>query len=217
VGIAFFDVDNTVVHGITGRMFATFLLLKGEIGLKSYMHMPYYSLFHYLGLLEYEKVVELGLKTWRGRSSTRLRELGFECFAKRIKPRIYPGARTLIRQVRESNLMVVLLSASPSQIIEPLAEEIAADAILTTKIEVENDRFTGRLTSPPCYGKAKTAAAKDFAAQKGFEINQCWAYADSQADIPLLSACGKAVAVNPDRWLLNEAKRNKWEVIRFKL
>jgi len=198
-------------------MFATFLLLKGEIGLKSYMHMPYYSLFHYLGLLEYEKVVELGLKTWRGRSSTRLRELGFECFAKRIKPRIYPGARTLIRQVRESNLMVVLLSASPSQIIEPLAEEIAADAILTTKIEVENDRFTGRLTSPPCYGKAKTAAAKDFAAQKGFEINQCWAYADSQADIPLLSACGKAVAVNPDRWLLNEAKRNKWEVIRFKL
>lgn len=217
MGIAFFDVDNTVVHGITGRMFATFLLLKGEIGLKSYMHMPYYSLVHYLGLLEYEKVVELGLETWRGRSSVRLRELGFECFVKRIKPRIYPGARTLIRQLRGSNLMVVLLSASPVQIIEPLAEEVAADAILTTKVEVENDRFTGRLTSPPCYGKAKITAAKDFAAQKGFELNQCWAYADSQTDIPLLRACGKAVAVNPDRWLLKEARRNKWEVIRFKI
>jgi len=217
MGIAFFDVDKTVVHGITGHMFATFLLLKGEIGFKSYVHMPYYSLLHYLGILEYEKVVELGLKTWRGRSGTRLRELGFECFAKRIKPRIYPGARILIRQVRESNSMVVLLSASPTQIIEPLGEEVAADAILTTKTEVENDRLTGRLTSPPCYGKAKTTAAKDFAAQKGFELYQCRAYADSQADIPLLRACGKAVAVNPDRWLLKEARSSKWQVIRFKL
>jgi phosphoserine phosphatase len=41
------------------------------------------------------------------------------------------------------------------------------------------------------------------------------AYSDSASDIPLLAACGQAVAVNPDRRLRAHAVAAGWPIVRF--
>jgi hypothetical protein len=54
------------------------------------------------------------------------------------------------------------------------------------------------------------------AAAEGLDLARCTAYSDSANDIPMLSAVGYAVAVNPDPGLHREARRRGWEVRDFR-
>ena len=49
------------------------------------------------------------------------------------------------------------------------------------------------------HGPEKARAAQAIMADRGLDPADCYAYSDSSNDLPLLSAVGTAVAVNPDR------------------
>ena len=49
----------------------------------------------------------------------------------------------------------------------------------------------------------------------GLDLNQCYAYSDSASDLPMLSAVGHPVAVNPDGKLERHARANGWPVVVF--
>ena len=54
------------------------------------------------------------------------------------------------------------------------------------------------------------------AAREGLDLSQCWAYSDSANDIPMLSAVGHPVAVNPDATLRAHARDNDWKIRDFR-
>jgi phosphoserine phosphatase len=66
------------------------------------------------------------------------------------------------------------------------------------------------------HGPAKAIAIKALAAAEGLDLAKCTAYSDSINDIPMLSAVGRAVAVNPDSALRRTAKQNGWEIRDFR-
>jgi hypothetical protein len=66
------------------------------------------------------------------------------------------------------------------------------------------------------HGTAKADAITDLAAREGLDLARCAAYSDSINDIPMLSAVGRAVAVNPDPALRRAARERGWEVRDFR-
>ena len=67
---------------------------------------------------------------------------------------------------------------------------------------------------PPFEQNEKLHIAKDLATRFNTRLSDCTAYADSNADLPLLRAVSHPVAVAPDRRLARVAKQNGWEIIR---
>src|SRR3546814_10206768 len=58
---------------------------------------------------------------------------------------------------------------------------------------------------------------REVAERDGIDLDHSWAYSDSATDIPMLSAVGHPVAVNPDRELARAARDRGWQVERFAL
>jgi hypothetical protein len=87
---------------------------------------------------------------------------------------------------------------------------------LGTVSEVEDGRYTGRLVGEPLHGPAKAEAVRALAEREGLDLSRCTAYSDSANDVPLLSAVGHAVAVNPDRALREQARALGWQVRDFR-
>ncbi|MDT4988972.1 MAG: hypothetical protein QOI74_3066 [Micromonosporaceae bacterium] len=85
-----------------------------------------------------------------------------------------------------------------------------------TVAEVRDGRYTGRLVGDLMHGPAKAAAITGLATLEGLDLARCAAYSDSINDIPMLSAVGHAVAVNPDAALRSEARRRGWEIRDFR-
>ena len=136
------------------------------------------------------------------------REVGSE-----IASSAYPAARWLIDQHHAAGDVCVVLSASPQELVEAVGAELGADCSVGTRTEVVDGRFTGRLDGPFCHGSGKL---ERLMAEVGpVDLGAASAYADSASDLPLLTACARPVAVNPDRQLREAATSAGWPVLTF--
>ncbi len=110
---------------------------------------------------------------------------------------------------------VFIVSASPEEIVAPLAQYLGADeAIATRAVLDEHGRYTGDVELY-CYGPEKARILEDISVRDGIDLSASFAYSDSATDAPMLRAVGHAVAVNPDRELVRLARENGWEIVHF--
>ena len=107
------------------------------------------------------------------------------------------------------------MSASPAEIVEPLATFLAVDDVIATEAKTDPEgRYTGELAFY-AYGSNKAEAIRQVAAARGIDLEQSWAYSDSFTDVPMLGAVGRPVVVNPDRGLARVARDRGWEIRPF--
>jgi phosphoserine phosphatase len=79
--------------------------------------------------------------------------------------------------------------------------------------EVLDGVYTGREGGLFTYREGKAQAIRELAAAEGFDLAQCYAYSDSESDLPMLRAVGHPVAVNPDTTLARVAREEGWEIL----
>jgi hypothetical protein len=104
------------------------------------------------------------------------------------------------------------VSASPEEIVTPLAEHLGVDGAIASRPRVdEAGRYTGEMAFY-AYGPYKAEAMRDLAAREGIDLGSSWSYSDSYTDLPMLEVVGHPVVVNPDRVLGKLAKERGWEV-----
>jgi hypothetical protein len=60
------------------------------------------------------------------------------------------------------------------------------------------------------------AAVKEMAAERGYDLAECYAYSDSISDASLLEIVGNPTAVNPDRALRKLATERSWPILEFR-
>lgn len=132
-----------------------------------------------------------------------------------VTPAIYREARELIEWHRERGHDIVILSASASLLVEPIAEELGIDTIVATEVEVIDGKLTGAITRY-LKGEQKAEAIRELVDKRGYDLASSYAYSDSVTDVPMLSLVGHPVAVNPERGLKKYATENGWEMRSFK-
>ena len=215
---AFFDLDKTVIarasmvamgkplyrHGLISR----WLLLRALWGQIVYL---------WFGADEAKltRMRDSVLRLTAGWDRDRVRGIARDAIEEVIEPIVYEEALELMAAHRAAGEPVFLVSASPEEIVAPLADHLEADGYLATVAEVGIDgRYTGRVKRY-CYGPEKVVAMEELAVREGLDLAASAAYSDSATDEPMLAAVGRPVAVNPDRELLRIARQRDWEVRWF--
>jgi HAD superfamily hydrolase (TIGR01490 family) len=143
-----------------------------------------------------------------------VREIVAEALVDLIEPAVFQEAVALIDEHRAAGRDVVLVSASGSELVEPIAGMLGADEVIATRMVVEDGRYTGEVAFY-AYGENKAAAIRDLAAARGYRLEDSYAYSDSATDIPMLASVGHPIAVNPDRALRREAAARGWPILDF--
>jgi HAD superfamily hydrolase (TIGR01490 family) len=202
---AFFDLDKTVIAKASiaafGRPFYKGGLINRRLIARSVVSQIIYL---HLGASEQKlaRVRESMLTLTKGWDRDLIREIVRE-------------ALDLIEAHRAAGHKVYLVSASPEEIVEPLAEHLGVDGCIATRAVVDEEgRYAGEMEFY-AYGPFKAEAMRALAEEKGIDLEASSAYSDSYTDLPMLEAVGHPVAVNPDRVLAKVAKEREWEVMQF--
>lgn len=217
---AFFDVDNTMMMGASMFHFARGLAARDYFNTSDLAGFVWQQLKFRVGGREDPQSVkamrEQALSFVAGRSVAELVSLGEEIYDELMVDRIWTGTQALAQKHLDAGQRVWLVTATPVELAQIIARRLGLTGALGTVAESENSIYTGRLVGDLLHGKAKAQAVRALAAKEGLNLRRCTAYSDSANDVPMLSAVGTAVAVNPDSGLRETARRRGWEVRDFR-
>jgi HAD superfamily hydrolase (TIGR01490 family) len=158
---------------------------------------------------------EVLLRLTKGWSRDQVAGVIDEALERIVEPIIYAEAMELMEQHRSEGHAVVIISASPEEIVVPLARHLGVSETISSRAELdERGRYTGAMAYY-CYGPYKATAIRAHAAAQNLDLKSCYAYSDSYTDVPMLEAVGHPVAVNPDRVLARLASERGWETRNF--
>lgn len=215
---AFFDLDKTIVARSSPLALGRSFFSAGLITRSSLLKSIYAQLvFHLMGADEtkMEKMREEAAKLTSGWEQEKVRRVVTEVLEEVITPLIYAEALELIHDHRVAGRLICIVSSSPEEIVEPLADMLDVDRWIATKPKVVDGRYTGELEFY-AYGPAKAEAIDKLAAELGLDLDGSFAYTDSPTDLPMLELVGNPVAVNPDRALRRIARERGWTVEYFR-
>jgi HAD superfamily hydrolase (TIGR01490 family) len=122
----------------------------------------------------------------------------------------------LIQLHKRENHEIILTSASLSNLIEVLRQYFGTTFAISTKLAIQEDRFTGKVSGVIAYGENKAKMAKELVQKYGMSLDGSYAYTDHTSDLPLLEMVDNPIVVNPDRKLKKIAMKNNWQMYPFK-
>ncbi len=133
-----------------------------------------------------------------------------------VLPRLYPQMLQVAYAHQDGGRRVYIVTAASQELAEMLARVLAFDGGIGSQFsEVKDGVYTGNPAGLFIYRSEKAEAITQLAQREGLDLASCYAYSDSESDLPMLRAVGHPVAVNPDRELLRVARAQGWEVLRF--
>lgn len=215
---AFFDLDKTVIAKASVVAFGTPLYRHGLISRRTVLRGLWGQLVYlHLGADEAKiaRMRESVLALTKGWDQARVQSIVEEALEAVVEPIIYGEALELMAKHRAAGRRIVIVSASPMEIVGPLARYLEVDDAIASEALVDDDgRYTGRMAFD-AFGAAKVGAMHTLAEEYGIDLAASYAYSDSATDIPMLEAVGFPVAVNADRELGRVAADRGWETMVF--
>ena len=216
----FFDVDNTMMQGASIYYLARGLAARKYFTTADLLRFGARQLRFRLMAAEHggdmSQARQAALAFVEGRPVDELKALSEEIFDELMAERIWSGTHALARLHLEAGQRVWLVTAAPVELGAVIAQRLGLTGAIGTVAEIADGRYTGRLVGEMMHGPAKAAAITELAIREGLDLSRCAAYSDSINDVPMLSAVGRPVAVNPDAALRRAARDRGWEIRDFR-
>ncbi len=218
---AFFDVDNTVMRGSSFAALAKGMADRDYFTTSDVLTFTWKQLKYVISgrenMDDITAATENGLIFVKGRDTQEIRTLIDEVYDEKMVQRLWAGTIALANAHLELGHEVWLVSATPVEVAEVIAQRLNLTGGLGTVAEVQNGQYTGHLSGVPLHGPAKAEAVERLALERQLDLGRCAAYSDSANDIPMLSLVGFPVAVNPDGRLRAHARENGWPVRDYRI
>jgi HAD superfamily hydrolase (TIGR01490 family) len=214
---AFFDLDRTLISGASAFPFG---IEAWRQGMATTADVGKWA----LAALSFKLIGDKGdesrdikgdlLAGIGGSSVIALESVGSAVMPKLVA-RVRPEARKLIKMHHEAGRDTWIVSASPHEIVEPLARSLGMTGAIGTRMKVVAGHYTGDLDGPFVYGDGKAEAIEKLVSDLGYDPERSYAYSDSISDLPMMEMVGHPVSVNPDSDLERVAHERGWPIVIF--
>ena len=217
MGIALFDLDNTLIAGDSDYLWGVFLAEQGIVDGASHerKNRRFYDQYK-AGELDIHEFLEFQLQPLATNSIEKLKQLRERYLQKMITPILLTAAQQLVDKHRKQGDTLVVITATNSFITEPIVAMYGIPHLLATEPELINGSYTGAVSGVPCFQAGKVEKLSGWLAQNNESLDESWFYSDSHNDLPLLGEVTHPVAVDPDEILEQHAKQHDWPVISLR-
>jgi HAD superfamily hydrolase (TIGR01490 family) len=217
-GAAFFDLDKTLMQGSSAFQFGRAAYRAGMLGRRQLLADAIANVqFRLRGATDADTIAlrERIAASLQGTRVVDMERLGVDVLSG-ILPRIYPQMLALAHEHQDAGRRAYIITATSQSLADILARVLSFDGAIGSEIsEVVDGVFTGRPTGLFIYRGGKARAIRELAARESIDLDACYAYSDSESDLPMLEAVGHPVAVNPDEELARVARERGWDVLRL--
>ena len=215
---AFFDLDRTLIRGSANYPLAVAAFRSGHVPWRDLVKDTINAIaFHRKGSTDAGSAAlrERILRAVAGIHQADIIHLA-HAIVPRVVSRAIPESLGLLSECKTAGQDRIVVSASPIELVAPIAEALGLEGAVATRSELEDGCYTGRLAGEFCYGAGKVIEIEKLAAERGYDLDQCSAYSDSVSDLPMMERVGTAVAVNPDHELRELARERGWRVVEVR-
>lgn len=217
---AFFDVDNTLVRGSTiyflGRgMYQRGFFTKADISRYVLANLR----FKLTGTEKQEEILRFqnaATDFIGGHNVAEIKEIGEAIYDEFVSPALWQGTIAIANEHSARGEEVWLVTAAPEDMAKLISARLGFTGAIGSKAAVKDGMYTGEMNGPLLHGKEKAMAIEELALERGFDLTECYAYSDSNNDLPLLQAVGHPSAINPDAILRLRALREGWPIHDFR-
>jgi HAD superfamily hydrolase (TIGR01490 family) len=213
---AFYDLDGTLVRTNLVHILAFYARNdRGLVGslMRTGQTLLGVPLFFAADMVSRQLFNDVFFRWFRGMTADRLRFLAEELWQEVLEPALFPGTRDLLEASRRRGLRQVLVTGAFDMALGPLVRELGFDHCASNRLDVVDGQASGRLVPPVMAGAAKAAWIREYAEREGMRLADCYAYADSMSDLPMLSVVGHPTAVSPDTRLRRAALEQGWPIV----
>jgi HAD superfamily hydrolase (TIGR01490 family) len=215
---AFFDLDKTIISRSSTLAFAASFYRHGLISKTQACRGAVAQLTFRLagaGPRRMERIRDQVSALCSGWPADKVVQIVNEDLAQAICPHVYAEARSLLVGHQQDGHDVIIVSTSGQEIVGPIGAMLGVTAIIATRLAIADGRYTGGMDFY-AYGQAKADYVSELAADRGYHLDDCFAYSDSVTDLPLLELVGHPRVVNPDRALRKVARARHWPELAFR-
>ena len=217
---AFFDVDNTLIRGSTIYFLGRGMYQRGYFTKKDISRFVLANLrFRLTGKEnkdEIQRFQDAATDFIGGHNVKDIEAIAQEIYDEYVSPAMWQGTIDIAQALEAEGIEVYLVTAAPEDMAVLIAKRLGLTGALGSKAEIENGTYTGRMNGALLHGKEKAIAVTELAKEKGFNLSECFAFSDSNNDLPLLLCFGHPSAINPDALLGLRAMAEGWPIHDFR-
>ncbi|MBV8119618.1 MAG: phosphoserine phosphatase SerB [Alphaproteobacteria bacterium] len=108
--------------------------------------------------------------------------------------RLCPGAESLVATARRAGMATALVTGGFTFFAEPVAARLGFDRVVANRLEIAEDRLTGKVLPPIVTGETKKATLVALADELRLPPEAVLAVGDGANDLPMLNAAGLGIA-----------------------
>lgn len=217
MGLAIFDLDNTLLGGDSDHAWGEFLVDRGIVDAEHYrdsndrFYRQYQS-----GELDIYAYLAFALEPLARHTPAQLQAWHAEFMRDVIAPLRLPRADALLAEHRRRGDYLLIITATNAFVTRPIAAALGVDDILATEPEYRDGHYTGKVAGTPCFREGKVIRLREWLQQHDFDLGDSCFYSDSHNDLPLLEMVARPTAVDPDDTLRRTAGERGWPVISLR-
>ncbi|MCY1425406.1 Phosphoserine phosphatase [compost metagenome] len=216
MALAIFDLDETLIHGDCASLWSAQMGRLGWVDSESFLKKDTELMDAYgKGHLRMEDYMAFSLEPIAGRTPEEVEHLVEPWVEDFIEPIIFSDACKTIAEHRKAGDRILIISASGTHLVKPIAARLGVDEILGIDLEILNGVYTGNTVGTLTYREGKISRLLEWLDQEEENLEGAYFYSDSRNDLPLLRKVDNPRVVNPDPVLLEEAEKGGWPIYQW--
>lgn len=212
---AVFDIDGTLIrwqlyHTVVNRLAKSGTLgLQAQIELKEAM-MKWKKRDNSDAFKAYEHRLVKHYEQSLRDIDTQLFDKIVEDVFNEYKDQTYTYTRNLLNKLKNEDYKLFIISGSQTELIEKIAKYYGFDDYISSHYERSHTGFTGKIDVSVLN---KSESLKTLINRNNVTISGSYGIGDTKSDIGFLQKVENPIAFNPDTFLFNESKKNKWPIV----
>ena len=217
MGLALFDLDNTLIAGDSDHLWGDFLVSQGRVDAIEHKALNAHFYDQYKnGELNIDEYLTFALGPMAGMTKETLAPLQRQFVRDHIEPILLDAAFALLEQHRALGDTLVIITATNTLVTQPIADRLGVEHLIGCEAEIIEGCYTGKPTGMPSFAQGKVARIQTWCEENKKSMENAVFYSDSHNDLPLLRTVDRAIAVDPDDRLREEAVRKGWDIISLR-
>ena len=217
MGLALFDLDNTLIAGDSDHLWGDFLVAEGLVDAEKHkaLNEHYYQQYQQ-GQLDINEYLSFALGPMAGMTPEALSALQGKFLKAHVEPILLDAAFDLLQAHRVKGDTLIIVTATNTLVTQPIADRLGVEHLIGCEAELRGGQYTGKPQGIPSFSEGKVQRIKMWCADNDASLEDAVFYSDSHNDLPLLRAVPRAIAVDPDDVLRKEAQQCGWEIISLR-
>lgn len=189
---AFFDYDDTLIHGDSGKALLKYYLKRNPLAVFKLLKVVVLFPLSLIGLVKFQSAKSAWLFPMDYLSDKELEEFYQTC----LIPKYYDNVIEELKNKKNNGYLVYICSASIEGYLRFC--DLPVDGILGTKTKIVDGKYTSKMIGKNCKNEEKVVRLNAVIKELGLEIDydNSYAYSDSTHDIPMLKMVKNRVRIN---------------------